>query len=130
LQFDEELAIQRAPRTLYTASFRLFEDRLNKRCRSKLELTVPRGAGQRRLHHPAIELSIATRRITQSSARHNLFSDCAEFPDDQALMTPDIPAGLPSELLAAALTCLRMSKLLIAATPTRRRVWNFFPRLD
>jgi multidrug efflux system outer membrane protein len=117
LQFDQELAIQQAATNAYTSSYRLFEDRLNNGVASKLETDRAAAAlANAASIIPRLELSIATTenqlnillgRNPRSIARDSLAN--------QVLMTPDIPAGLPSELLRRRPDVLAREQLLIAA---------------
>jgi multidrug efflux system outer membrane protein len=132
LQFDEELSIQRAATNAYTASFRLFEDRLNAGAASKLETDRAAAAlANAASIIPRLELSIATTenqlnvllgRNPGPIARNSL--------TNQTLITPDIPAGLPSELLRRRPDVLQSEQLLIAANAhIGASLADFFPHL-
>jgi multidrug efflux system outer membrane protein len=132
LQFDEELAIQRAATNAYTSSLRLFEDRLNNGVASKLETDRAAAAlANAASIIPRLELSIATTvnqlntllgRNPGPIARNSL--------TNQALVTPEIPAGLPSELLRRRPDILAREQLLIAANANiGASLANFFPRI-
>jgi multidrug efflux system outer membrane protein len=132
LQFDEELAIQRAATNAYTASYRLFEDRLNNGAASKLETDRAAAAlANAASIIPRLELNIATTenqlnvllgRVPGPVARNSL--------TNQALMTPDIPGGLPSELLRRRPDVLASEQLLIAANASiGASLANFFPQI-
>jgi len=117
LQFDEELAIQQAATNAYTSSLRLFQDRLNNGIASKLETDRAAAAlANAASIIPRLELSIATTENQLSVllgrnpgpiARNSL--------TNQVLVTPDIPAGLPSELLRRRPDVLASEQLLIAS---------------
>lgn len=132
LQFDEELAIQRAATNAYTASFRLFEDRLNNGAASKLETDRAAAAlANAASIIPRLELSIAT---TENQLNvllgHNPGQIARNSLTNQALMTPDIPAGLPSELLRRRPDVLASEQLLIAANANiGASLANFFPQI-
>ncbi|MGE4178926.1 MAG: efflux transporter outer membrane subunit [Limisphaerales bacterium] len=132
LQFDQELAIQRAATNAYTSSLRLFEDRLNNGVASKLETDRAAAAlANAASIIPRLELSIATTenqlsillgRSPGPIARNTLTND--------SLITPDIPAGLPSELLRRRPDVLGREQLLIAANASiGASLADFFPRI-
>ena len=132
LQFDQELAIQRTATNAYTSSLRLFEDRLNNGVASKLETDRAAAAlANAASIIPRLELSIATTENQLSVllgrnpgpiARNSL--------SNQVLVTPDIPAGLPSELLRRRPDLLASEQLLIAANASiGASLANFFPQI-
>jgi multidrug efflux system outer membrane protein len=132
LQFDQELAIQRAATNAYTSSLRLFEDRLNNGVASKLETDRAAAAlANAASIIPRLELSIATTENQLSIllgrnpgpiARNSLTND--------ALVIPDIPSGLPSELLRRRPDVLAREQLLIAANAIiGASLADFFPRI-
>jgi len=132
LQFDEELAIQQAATNAYTSSLRLFQDRLNNGIASKLETDRAAAAlANAASIIPRLELSIATTENQLSVllgrnpgpiARNSL--------TNQVLVTPDIPAGLPSELLRRRPDVLASEQLLIAANANiGASLADFFPRI-
>ena len=101
LQFDQELAIQRAATNAYASSLQLFQDRLNNGVASKLETDRAAAAlANAASIIPRLELSIAT---TENQLNillgHNPGPIARNSLTNQVLVTPDIPAGLPSELL-------------------------------
>lgn len=132
LQFDQELAIQQAATNAYTSSLRLFEDRLKNGVASKLETDRAAAAlANAASIIPRLELSIATTENQLNTllgrnpgpiARNSL--------TNQALVTPDIPAGLPSELLRRRPDILAREQLLIAANANvGASLANFFPQI-
>jgi len=132
LQLDQELAIQRAATNAYTSSLRLFEDRLNNGVASKLETDRAAAAlANAASIIPRLDLSIATTENQLSIllgrnpgpiARNSLTND--------ALVIPDIPAGLPSELLRRRPDVLAREQLLIAANANiGASLANFFPQI-
>jgi multidrug efflux system outer membrane protein len=132
LQFDEELAVQREATNAYTASYRLFEDRLNNGAASKLETDRAAAAlANAASIIPRLELSIATTenqlnvllgRNPRPIARNSL--------TNQALMTPDVPAGLPSELLRRRPDVLASEQQLIVANANiGASLAGFFPQI-
>ena len=132
LQFDEELAIQRAATNAFTASFRLFEDRLNNGAASKLETDRAAAAlANAASIIPRLELSIAT---TENQIKVLLGQNPGPIArnalTNRALITPDIPAGLPSELLRRRRDVLVSEQLLIAAkAKVGASLANFFPQI-
>jgi outer membrane protein, multidrug efflux system len=132
LQFDEELAIQRAATNAYTGSLKLFEDRFKDGLASKLE--TDRGAAalaNAASFIPRLELSVA---ITENQL--NLLLGRNPGPvarnslTNQPLLTPEIPAGLPSELLRRRPDVLASEQLLIAANANiGASLANFFPKI-
>ena len=132
LQFDEELGIQQAATNAYTSSLRLFQDRLNNGVASKLETDRAAAAlANAASIIPRLELGIATTenqlnvllgRNPGPIARNSL--------TNQVLVTPDIPAGLPSDLLRRRPDVLASEQSLIAANADIGvSVANFFPQI-
>lgn len=132
LQLDQELAIQRAATNAYSSSLRLFEDRLRNGVASKLETDRAAAAlANAASVIPRLELSVATTenqlnvllgRNPGPIARNSLAN--------QVLVTPDIPAGLPSELLRRRPDVLAREQLLVAANANiGASLANFFPQI-
>jgi len=132
LQFDEELAIQRAATNAYASSLRLFEDRLKNGVASKLETDRAAAAlANAASIIPRLELGIATTenqlsillgRNPGSIARNSL--------TNQVLVTPSIPPGIPSELLRRRPDVLASERLLVAANANiGANLANFFPQI-
>jgi len=132
LQFDEELAIQRAATNAFTGSYQLFSDRLNNGAASKLETDRAAAAlANAASIVPRLELSIASTedqisvllgRNPGPIERHAI--------TNQPLVAPDIPAGLPSELLRRRPDVLASEQLLIAANANiGASLANFFPKI-
>lgn len=132
LQFDEELAIQRAATNAFTASFRLFEDRLKNGAASKLETDRAAAAlANAASIIPRLELDIAT---TENQIKVLLGQNPGPIArnalTNRVLITPDIPAGLPSELLRRRPDVLASEQLLIAANANiGASLANFFPQI-
>src|SRR5262245_17160617 len=132
LQFDEELAIQRAATNAYTASLRLFEDRLRNGVASKLETDRAAAAlANAASIIPRLELSVAT---TENQLNillgRNPGPVARNVLTNQVLITPEIPAGLPSELLRRRPDVLEREQMLIAANADiGASLANFFPQL-
>jgi multidrug efflux system outer membrane protein len=132
LQFDEELAIQRAATNAYGASYRLFEDRLNNGAASKLETDRAAAAlANAASIIPRLELSIATteNRLNVLLGR-NPGSIARNSLTNRTLIAPEIPAGLPSELLRRRPDVLASEQLLVAANANiGASLADFFPRI-
>jgi len=132
LQFDRELTIQRAATNAYRSSLQLFEDRLQNGVASKLESDRATAAlANAASIIPRLELSVATTENQLSIllgrnpgpiARNSLTNDM--------LIVPEIPAGLPSELLRRRPDVLEREQLLIAANANiGASLADFFPRI-
>jgi multidrug efflux system outer membrane protein len=132
LQFDEELVIQRAATNAYASSLRLFEDRLRNGVASKLETDRAAAAlANAASIIPRLELSIAT---TENQLNillgHNPQPIARNSLTNQILIAPDIPAGLPSDLLRRRPDILEREQLLIAANASvGANLANFFPQI-
>lgn len=132
LQFDEELAIQRAATNAYASSLRLFEDRLRNGVASKLETDRAAAAlANAASVIPRLELSVAT---TENQLNILLGRNPGPIArsslTNQVLLTPDIPAGLPSELLRRRPDILAREQMLIAANADiGANLANFFPQI-
>jgi len=132
LQFDQELTIQQAATNAYSSSLRLFEDRLKNGVASKLETDRAAAAVANAASIiPRLELSIAT-----TENQLNILLGRHPGPitrnslTNQALVTPDIPPGLPSDLLRRRPDVLAHEQLLIAANANvGASLADFFPRI-
>jgi len=132
LQFDEELAIQRAATNAFTGSYQLFSDRLNNGAASKLETDRAAAAlANAASIVPRLELSIASTEIQISALLgRNPGPIARNAITNQPRVAPDIPAGLPSELLRRRPDVLASEQLLIAANANiGASLANFFPRI-
>jgi outer membrane protein, multidrug efflux system len=132
LQFDEELAIQRAATNAFTGSYQLFSDRLNNGAASKLETDRAAAAlANAASIVPRLELSIAsTENQISVLLGRNPAPIARNVITNQPLVAPDIPAGLPSELLRRRPDVLASEQLLIAANANiGASLANFFPRI-
>jgi outer membrane protein, multidrug efflux system len=132
LQFDEELAIQRAATNAFTGSHQLFSDRLNNGAASKLETDRAAAAlANAASIVPRLELSIAS---TENQISVLLGRNPGPIErnviTNQPLVAPDIPAGLPSELLRRRPDVLASEQLLIAANANiGASLAKFFPKI-
>jgi outer membrane protein, multidrug efflux system len=132
LDLDEELRIQRAATNAYAGSYRIFNDRRINGVASKLETDRASAAlANAAAFIPQLELNIATTenqlnvllgRNPGPIARTNSLS--------QIQFSPEIPAGLPSELLRRRPDVLSREQSLIAANATIGASFaNFFPQI-
>jgi multidrug efflux system outer membrane protein len=132
LQFDQELAIQRAATNAYADSYRIFNDRLLNGVASKLETDRASAAlANAAARIPRLELDIAT-----TENQLNLLLGRNPGPitrnslTNQPLLAPEIPAGLPSALLQRRPDVLAAEQLLIAANASiGANLANFFPQI-
>jgi outer membrane protein, multidrug efflux system len=132
LQFDEELAIQRAATNAFTGSYQLFSDRLNNGASSKLETDRAAAAlANAASIVPRLELSIAsTENQISVLLGRNPGPIARNAITNQPLVVPDIPAGLPSELLRRRPDVLASEQLLVAANANiGASLANFFPKI-
>jgi multidrug efflux system outer membrane protein len=132
LQYDQELAIQQAATNAYANSYRIFDERLKSGVASQLETTRAAAAlANAAAFIPQLELNIATTENQLSLllgrnpgpiARSSLIK--------QPPMAPEVPAGLPSELLQRRPDVLAAEQLLIAANADiGANLANFFPQI-
>jgi multidrug efflux system outer membrane protein len=132
LQLDQELLIQRAATNAYAGSYRIFNDRLFNGVASKLETDRAAAAfANAAAGIPQLEMQIATAEdqlnvlLGQNPgplARNSL--------TNQPQLIPEIPAGLPSELLRRRPDVLQSEQSLIAANANIGvSVANFFPQI-
>lgn len=132
LQFDQELAIQRAAKGAYTSSLRLFEDRLQNGVASKLETDRAAAAlANAAAAIPRLELSIA---ITENQLSILLGRNPGPISRNaltsRPFVIPDIPPGLPSELLRRRPDILAREQMLVAANASiGASLADFFPRI-
>ncbi|HEX3856730.1 MAG TPA: efflux transporter outer membrane subunit [Verrucomicrobiae bacterium] len=132
LQYDQELAIQQAATNAYAGSYRIFNDRLKNGVASKLETDRAAAAfANAAASIPQLEIQIATTedqldvllgRNPGPILRNSL--------TNQLELAPEIPAGLPSELLRRRPDILQSEQSLIAANADIGvSVANFFPQI-
>jgi outer membrane protein, multidrug efflux system len=132
LQLDQEMEIQREATNAYAGSYRIFNDRLFNGVASKLETDRAAAAfANAAAGIPQLELQIATTedqlnvllgRNPGPIARNSL--------TNQPQLAPEIPAGLPSELLRRRPDVLQSEQSLIAANANIGvSVANFFPQI-
>ncbi len=132
LQLDQEMQIQRDATNAYAGSYRIFNDRLSNGVASKLETDRAAAAlANAAAGIPQLELQIATMedqlnvllgRNPGPIVRNSL--------TNQPQLAPEIPAGLPSELLRRRPDILQSEQSLIAANANIGvSVANFFPQI-
>ena len=132
LQLDSELAIERSATNAYSGSYRIFNDRLKNGVASKLETDRAAAAlANAAAAIPQLELQIAT---TENQLNvllgHNPGPITRGSLTNQPMLTPEIPAGLPSELLRRRPDVLQSEQLLISANANVGvSVANFFPQI-
>ena len=132
LDLDQELEILRASTNAYAGSYRIFHDRLVSGVASKLETDRAAAAlASARANIPSVELQIAQ---TENQLNVLLGRNPAPVPRgklaDQTLATPEIPAGLPSDLIRRRPDVLAAEQSLVAANANIGvNFANFFPQI-
>ena len=132
LQLDQELVIQRAATNAYAGSYRIFNDRLSKGVASKLETDRASAAlANAAAAIPQLELDVATTENQLCVLLGRPLGPIAR-PGSLSLsqLPPEIPAGLPSELLQRRPDVLASEQALISANANiGASLANFFPQL-
>ena len=132
LDLDQELQIHRNATNDYTATYRIFDDRLQNGVASKLEVDrVAADLAGSAAQIPQIEIQIAT---TEDQINILLGRNPAPVQRDSLTNQPRpelvIPVGLPSDLLLRRPDLLEAEQSLIAANATvGANLANFFPRI-
>jgi multidrug efflux system outer membrane protein len=132
LDLDEELAIQRAATNAYTGTYRIFNERRINGVASRLETDRAAAAlATAAAAIPDLELQIA---ITEDQLNVLLGRNPGPIQRnslaEQDELTPEIPAGLPSELIRRRPDVLASEQLLIAANANIGASFaNFFPQI-
>lgn len=132
LQLDQELAIQRAATNAYAGSYRIFSERLDRGVASKLETDRAAAAlANAAASIPGIELQIA-----QLENQMNVLLGRGPGPvarqklAPQAFLPPEVPAGLPSDLIRRRPDVLAAEQSLVAANANIGvNLANFFPQI-
>ena len=132
LDLDQELEIERAATNAYAGSYRIFNDRLRSGVASKLETDRAAAAlANAAATIPALELQIA-----QTENQMNVLLGRNPGPvargklADQSVKAPQIPAGLPSDLLLRRPDVLSAEQSLVAANANIGvNLANFFPQI-
>lgn len=132
LELDLELQIQRSATNAYAGSYRIFNDRRINGVASKLETDRASAAlANAAAVIPQLELNLAT---TENQLNVLLGRNPGPIKRtnslNQSQLTPEIPAGLPSELLRRRPDVLSREQSLIAANATIGASFaNFFPQI-
>jgi outer membrane protein, multidrug efflux system len=132
LQLDQEVQIQRGATNAYAESYRIFNDRLSNGVASKLETDRAAAAfANAAAAIPQLEIQIAT---TEDQLNVLLGQNPGPILrnslTNQLELAPEIPAGLPSELLRRRPDILRSEQLLVAANAEIGvSKANFFPQI-
>jgi outer membrane protein, multidrug efflux system len=132
LQLDQELEILRSATNAYAGSYRIFNDRLKNGVASKLETDRAAAAlANATAGIPQVDIQIAT-----TENQLNVLLGRSPGPvarsslTNQPQLAPEIPAGLPSELLRRRPDILQSEQSLIAANANIGvSVANFFPQI-
>jgi multidrug efflux system outer membrane protein len=133
LELDQELEIQRAATNAYTGSYRIFHERLVRGVASKLEADRAAAAlANANALIPGLEIQIA-----QLENQVNVLLGRAPGPvprqkltNAAAFLPPEIPVGLPSELLRRRPDVLAAEQSLVAANANVGvNLANFFPQI-
>jgi multidrug efflux system outer membrane protein len=132
LELDQQLEIQCTATNAYAGSYRIFNDRLKNGVASKLETDRAAAAlANAAAIIPQLEIQIAT---TENQLNILLGRNPGPIVrnslTNQPQLTPEIPAGLPSELLRRRPDVLASEQSLIAANANIGvNVANFFPQI-
>jgi len=132
LDLDRELEIQRAATNAYAGSYRIFNDRLQSGVASKLETDRAAAAlANAAATIPNLELQIAqTENQINVLLGHNPGTVVRSKFSDQLIVMPEIPAGLPADLLRRRPDLLAAEQNLIAANANVGvNLANFFPQI-
>ena len=132
LDLDQELAIQCAATNAYAGSYRIFDERLSQGVASKLETDRAAAAlANAAAIIPQLEIQIATAENQLSVLLgRNPGSIARGSLTNRTQLTPEIPAGLPSELLRRRPDVMSAEQLLIAANANIGvSIANFFPQI-
>jgi multidrug efflux system outer membrane protein len=132
LDVDQELAIQRAATNAYMATLRIFSERLTNGVASKLETDRAAAAlANAAAVIPQLELQrAATENQLSVLLGRNPGPVMCNSLTNQAQVAPEIPPGLPSELLQRRPDVLVTEQSLIAANASiGANLANFFPQI-
>ena len=132
LDLDRELEVQRAATNAYAGTYRIFNDRLTNGVASKLETDRAAAAlANAAAIIPSLELQIAT-----TENQLNLLLGRNPGPigrnslTTQPQLAPEVPPGLPSDLLKRRPDVLASEQSLIAANANiGANLANFFPQI-
>jgi multidrug efflux system outer membrane protein len=132
LQFDAELAVQRAATNAYAGSYRIFDERRVDGVASRLETDRAAAAlANAAAEIPQLEFQIAS---TENQIAVLLGRNPGPIArgslTNQPAAAPEIPAGLPSELLQRRPDILASEQSLVAANALIGASFaNFFPQI-
>ena len=132
LDFDQELVILRDATNAYAGTYRIFSDRRINGVASKLETDRAAAAlANAAAFIPQLEFQIAT---TENQVNLLLGRNPGPVPRQslasQPQLIPEIPAGLPSDLLRRRPDVMAAEQSLIAANATvGASLADFFPRI-
>jgi multidrug efflux system outer membrane protein len=132
LDLDQELAIQRAATNAYTGTYRIFNERRINGVASRLETDRAAAAlATAAATIPDLELQIA---ITEDQINVLLGRNPGPIQRnslvDTSELSPEIPSGLPSDLIQRRPDVLASEQLLIAANANVGASFaNFFPQI-
>jgi multidrug efflux system outer membrane protein len=132
MQFDQELAVQRAATNAYTDSYRIFNDRLKNGIASKLETDRASAAlANAAAFIPQLELNVAaTENQLSVLLGRNPGPITRNSLTNESALAPEIPAGLPSQLLQRRPDVLAAEQSLVAANANiGANLANFFPQI-
>jgi multidrug efflux system outer membrane protein len=132
LDLDQELAIQRAATNAYTGTLRIFSERLTNGVASKLETDRAAAAlANAAAVIPQLELQrAATENQISVLLGRNPGPVACNSLTNQAQVAPEIPPGLPSQLLQRRPDVLATEQSLIAANASiGANLANFFPQI-
>ncbi|HXD00655.1 MAG TPA: efflux transporter outer membrane subunit, partial [Verrucomicrobiae bacterium] len=132
LDLDQELEIERAATNAYAGSYRIFNDKLSNGVSSKLETDRAAAAFANAAGAiPQLEAQIATTEDQLSVLLgHNPGPIARNSLTNQPQLTPEVPAGLSSELLRRRPDVIASEQSLIAANANIGvSVANFFPQI-
>lgn len=132
LDLDRELEIQRAATNAYAGSYRIFNERLQSGVASKLETDRAAAA----LANAAATIPNLELQVAQTENQINVLLGRNPGPvvrsklSEQVIVMPEIPAGLPADLLRRRPDLLAAEQNLIAANANVGvNLANFFPQI-
>jgi multidrug efflux system outer membrane protein len=132
LQYDRELAIQRAATNDYANSYRIFDERQKTGAASKLEPARAAAAlANAAALIPQLELNVATTENQLNTLLGRNPGPIARTSlTNEPPLVPEIPPGLPSALLQRRPDVLAAEQSLIAANANMgANLANFFPQI-
>ena len=132
LQYDQELAIQQSATNAYAGSYRIFNDRLINGVASRLETDRAAAAlanAAAAIPQLAIQIATTENQLNVLLGRNPQPIICGSLANEPDF-SPEIPAGLPSDLLRRRPDVLSAEQSLIAANANIGvSVANFFPQI-